>query len=137
MENCIFCKIIKGDIPTHGKLYEDEKTLSFLSTGPNNHGHALVVPKEHAVNIYDITEDSLSAVAHTTQKISKALKKSLNADGVNIMQNNDKAAGQAVFHLHFHVIPRYFNDGFKHWEEHKKYKEGEAEKVAEKIRGML
>jgi histidine triad (HIT) family protein len=134
MENCIFCKITKGEIPTHGKLYEDDKSLAFLSTGPNNLGHALVIPKEHAANIYDISEESLTAVAHTTQKVATALKKSLAADGINIMQNNDKAAGQAVFHLHFHVIPRYFNDGFRHWEEHKKYKEGEVDEYAEKIK---
>lgn len=133
MENCIFCKIVGGEIPTHGKLFEDEKTLAFLSTGPNNFGHALVIPKKHAANIYDTSEDTLNAVAHTTQKVAQALKKSLDADGVNVMQNNDKAAGQAVFHLHFHVIPRYLNDGFRHWEEHKKYKDGEVDLYAKKI----
>jgi len=134
VSECVFCKIVRGELPPHGKLYEDETTFSFLSTNPNNHGHALVIPKTHAENIYDIPAPILADVAHTTQKIATALKKSLNADGINIMQNNERAAGQAVFHIHFHIIPRFFNDGFKHWEEHRKYKDGEVDEYAEKIR---
>jgi histidine triad (HIT) family protein len=137
MENCIFCKIVKKEVPRHGEIYEDGDVLAFLSTNPNNQGHALVIPKIHATNIYEVGDDSLQKVALGVKKVAGAVKKSLKADGVNIIVNNDKAAGQAVMHIHFHVIPRFYNDGFKLWEVHTSYKKGEEARVAQKIKEAL
>jgi histidine triad (HIT) family protein len=114
----LFLKIIKGELPSY-KIYEDEHTYAFLTIGPNTKGHTLVIPKKYAENIYDIDEDSLSHVIKSVQKVAKLLKESLKADGIKIAQNNEVAGGQAVFHLHFHVIPRYKGDGLKDWCENK------------------
>lgn len=132
---CIFCKIINKEIPAE-KIYEDEKSLVFLDIEPNNPGHCLVVPKVHCENIFDVPEEILSHLLKISQKISKILKISVRAEGINIGINNGQIAGQIVPHLHIHVIPRYANDGFVHWHG-KAYKEGEMKFVAEKIRKML
>ena len=107
--NCIFCKIVNGEIPSH-KVYEDEATLAFLDINPVSDGHTLVIPKKHSENIYDIREDSLQKVALTVQKVAKAVKTAFNADGVNILQANGATAGQAVFHYHVHIVPRKQGD---------------------------
>jgi len=109
VENCIFCKIVKGEIKSQ-KVYEDEETLAFLDINPVNKGHVLVIPKGHYENIFDIPKDKLSKVMEVAQEIAIAIKK-MGADGINIVSNNGKAAEQHVFHLHIHVIPRYYNDG--------------------------
>src|SRR5258708_726886 len=111
--DCLFCKIVEGSIPSF-KVYENEATYAFLDINPSNLGHTLVVPKRHFTNIYELPEQELSALTQTTQRIAKVLKE-LRADGVNIIINNDVAAGQAVFHAHTHVIPRYTDDGYRHW----------------------
>lgn len=133
MNDCIFCKIVAGVVPSF-KLYEDEKTLAFLDITPVNPGHALVVPKKHAADVFDIEEDEWHHLMKTARTIAHAIQKSLDADGVNIDTNNRPAAGQVVFHSHVHVIPRYLNDGFVHWKG-TQYSEGEAARIAEKIRG--
>ena len=132
MEDCIFCKIIAGEIPST-KVYEDEKTLAFLDIRPVNLGHTLVIPKAHYRNILDVSEEVLVDVARALKKVAPAVKAGVNADGVNVTSSNEPSAGQEVFHLHFHVIPRLANDGLTHWP-HTSYKEGEAQQVAEKIR---
>lgn len=126
-----FLKIISGEIPSY-KLYEDEHTCAFLSIGPNNPGHALVVPKVFSENIYNIDQNSLTHTILTVQKIAKLLKETLGCDGINIIQNNERAAGQAVFHIHFHVIPRYENDGLHNWSA-KELTEVEFKQVQAKI----
>ena len=131
MENCIFCKIVKGEIPS-SKVYEDEKTLAFLDIAPVNIGHSLVIPKEHFVNIYDTPENVLSGMMRVAKKISTALK-SFPADGVNVTMNNDPAAGQIVPHFHIHIIPRLKSDGFKLWHGRRGYNDGEKEAIAKKI----
>jgi histidine triad (HIT) family protein len=136
-EDCVFCKIIHGDIQTSSKIYEDETIFAFLSNGPVNFGHTLIIPKDHVENVYEAGEDTLARLGVAFKKIATAVKKATNADGINIITNNERAAGQVVFHLHFHVIPRYFNDGFKHWEHTHDYKKGEVEAYAEKIREAL
>ena len=103
--NNVFAKILKGEIPCV-KLYEDEKTLSFMDVMPQAEGHALVIPKEGAENILDLSQDSAKALMATTQKIAKAVKKGLNAPGIMLAMLNGAPAGQSVFHVHFHVIPR-------------------------------
>lgn len=135
MKDCIFCKIVAGELPSH-KVYEDADTLAFLSTGPNNPGHSLVIPKQHSENIYDMSDHSLATTIRSVQKVAKAVKTAMQADGINIAMNNDKAAGQVIYHPHFHVIPRFQEDGYHHWGQ-KTYKEGEADSVAEKIRLAL
>jgi histidine triad (HIT) family protein len=136
MNDCIFCKIISGEIPA-AKIYEDEQALAFLDVNPNNHGHTLVVPKEHAKNILDITEDSLSSMMPAVKKVSRAVFEGMGAAGLNITMNNERPAGQVVFHLHIHIIPRFVDDGLRVWTRKTPYKEGEMEQVAEKIRAVL
>lgn len=110
MENCIFCKIIKGEIPCY-KIYEDNDVLAFLDIKPFTRGHCLIIPKKHFENIFDVTEDILQKVIITVKKVSEKIKNVLKADGIRLSQSNGKAAGQEVMHFHLHVIPRYNNDG--------------------------
>lgn len=127
MNDCIFCKIITGEIPSH-KVYEDADSFAFLDISPDNPGHTLVVPKDHFENIYTIPEEALCRLMISVKKIALALKHAELADGVNINMNNEKAAGQVVFHAHIHVIPRLESDDFK-FKKGKEYKEGEAESI--------
>jgi len=135
MEDCLFCKIVKGEIPCF-KVYEDAKVLAFLDIAPVNKGHVLVIPKKHAANIFDIEAEDLDAVSEAVRKIAPALKETLGAKGVNIQSNNGEAAGQVVMHSHIHIIPRFEGDGLKLWPQGK-YEEGEAEKTAEAIKERL
>ncbi len=107
--NCIFCRIIAGEIPSH-MVYEDDHTLAFLDIHPATRGHTLVIPKQHAADLFSITPKALAATAQTSQAVARILQKGLQVDGVKIMQNNGKAAGQDVFHYHVHVIPRWHGD---------------------------
>lgn len=135
MANCIFCKIISGDIPST-KIFEDDNTLAFLDIKPVNPGHTLVVPKNHSTNIFDIPEKDYLAVMRTVRTITPAIRTGVGAEGVNITSSNEKAAGQEVFHLHVHIIPRFEKDMLKHWP-HGEYQGEEAEKVSEKIKKSL
>ena len=122
-ENCIFCKIIKGEIPCH-KLYEDEHVLAFLDISQVTKGHALVVPKEHSENFLSTQKEIMHHVMDVAQRIGQVQIQLFNAKGVNILTNCYEAAGQTVMHFHVHVIPRYSsNDSFilemKNNDEHK------------------
>lgn len=133
----IFEKIISGDIPAN-KVYEDEKTFAFLDAEPVNPGHTLVVPKEPRRDIYEIPEGELIAVMKTVRKLAPAIKESVAADGINLHNNNEPAAGQKVFHFHVHIIPRFADDGFTHWQGKENYHEGEdGEKIAQEITDQL
>ncbi len=101
----VFAKILRGEIPCV-KLYEDNKTLAFMDVMPQAEGHALVIPKEAAESILDLSPEGAAALMATTQKIAKAVKKGLNAPGIMLAALNGAPAGQSVFHIHFHVIPR-------------------------------
>ncbi len=136
MDDCIFCKIVKKEIPAN-IVYENKTTLAFLDITPVNIGHSLVIPKKHYINIYETPEDILLDMMKTVKKISHAIKKGLSADGINVTMNNDPAAGQAVFHSHIHVIPRIANDGFGPWHGKRLYQEGEKEVVVRKITQAL
>lgn len=105
----MFCKIIKNEIPSF-KIYEDDFVFSFLDIKPVTKGHALVIPKKHSENIFDIDEDFLQKVIVAGKHVSEMLKKSLNPDGIRLSQSNGKAAGQEIMHFHLHIIPRYEND---------------------------
>lgn len=101
----IFAKILRGEIPCV-KVYEDDKTLAFMDVMPQAEGHTLIVPKEAAENVLDLSEDGMAAMMATTQKIARAVYQALDPDGIVLTQFNGQAAGQSVFHVHFHVIPR-------------------------------
>jgi histidine triad (HIT) family protein len=102
----IFAKILRGEIPCV-KVYEDDKTLAFMDVMPEAEGHVLVVPKEPAENILDLSPEGMAAMMATTQKIAKAVDKALQPDGILLKQYNRAAAGQSVFHVHFHIVPRW------------------------------
>ncbi len=135
MKECIFCKIISGEIPSY-KVYEDRETLAFLDINPVHEGHTLVIPKDHFENIYSIPPETLARLSLTTQKMAIAVKNAVEADGINIIMNNEKDAGQIVFHAHFHVIPRRHNDGLANWPQ-KPYEAGVASTLQEKIKHTL
>lgn len=109
-ENCIFCKIANGEIPS-ATLYEDEEFRVILDLGPATRGHALILPKNHFSDLYDIDEETAAKAMVLAKKMITKLKDVLGCDGYNIVQNNGAAAGQTVFHFHMHLIPRYERDG--------------------------
>lgn len=110
MENCIFCKIANGEIPA-ATLYEDEDFRVILDLGPASKGHALILPKTHAANIYELSDELAAKAMILAKKMATAMTDALKCDGFNIVQNNGEPAGQTVFHFHMHLIPRYKNDG--------------------------
>lgn len=107
--NCVFCKILDGVIPSV-KLYEDEEFVIILDIGPAAFGHALIIPKDHYANLYEMPEELLGKVMSLAKVWGEKLVKVLKADGLNLVQNNGLAAGQTVFHYHLHLIPRYEGD---------------------------
>ena len=110
--DCIFCKIVAGEIPSH-KIDEDDKTFAFMDINPWTRGHSLVIPKEHSRNIYDIDRADLEATHVAAQRLAQRMRDVLNAEGINILQSSEPVAMQTVFHTHVHVIPRYSDDGLK------------------------
>jgi histidine triad (HIT) family protein len=104
--NNVFARILRGEIPAH-KVYEDEHTLAFMDVMPQSDGHALVIPKAEAENLFDLPGPALAATILTTQRVARAVRKAFDAPGVMVAQLNGRAAGQSVFHIHFHVVPRY------------------------------
>lgn len=109
MENCIFCKIAAGEIPS-ATLYEDEEFRVILDLGPASKGHALILPKQHYANLYELPDELAEKVIRLAKKMVIAMTKALQCDGFNVVQNNGEAAGQTVFHFHVHLIPRYKDD---------------------------
>ncbi len=109
-DNCIFCKLANGDIPTN-KIYEDDTFTVILDASPATRGHALILPKEHAADIYELPEETASKVFVLAKKLATKMTDILSCDGFNIVQNNGEVAGQTVFHFHLHLIPRYYGDG--------------------------
>lgn len=109
MKECIFCKIAKGEIPS-ATLHEDEEFRVILDLGPANKGHALILPKAHYENLYDLPDEMAAHAMISAKKIATKMKGILNCDGYNLVQNNGEAAGQTVFHFHMHLIPRYTDD---------------------------
>lgn len=135
MSDCIFCKIVSKEIPSIS-IYEDENIYAFADIHPVNLGHTLVVPKKHYENLYGTPDSELHKIMEVVKKISVAIKKASGADGINIEMNNDPAAGQIIFHFHVHVVPRFINDGYRHWKGPEKTSE-EISKAAEKIKKTL
>lgn len=135
-DNCIFCKLAAGDIPST-TLYEDEDFRVIMDISPAVKGHAIVLPKQHMENLLTIEETTAAKALPVVSKLANAIKDALGCDGINILQNNGEAAGQSVFHLHFHILPRYQEDHFVIPWKTLSYKEGEAEAIAEKIRAAI
>lgn len=108
-DNCIFCKIAAGEIPS-ATLYEDEDFRVILDLGPASKGHALILPKEHYRNLYDLDDELAAKVLVLAKKMTNKMKDALGCDGFNVVQNNEEVAGQTVFHFHMHLIPRYEGD---------------------------
>lgn len=137
MDNCIFCKIIKGEIDS-AKIWENDKVFAFLDVNPLTKGHCLVVPKKHFENIFDIDENILKEIIFTAKNISRQMKESLSATGVNLVNASGKTAEQSVFHFHLHIVPRYENDGLKmnDWWQTKSQKSDiqDLKKLAEEIK---
>jgi len=111
-DDCIFCKIANGEIPSK-TLYEDEDFRVILDLGPATRGHALILPKEHADNLYELPAELAAKVLPAAQKVGVMMREKLHCDGLNLVQNNGEAAGQTVMHFHMHMIPRYVDDGQK------------------------
>jgi len=134
--DCIFCKIVSGRIPSI-KLYENDSVLVFMDIGPISDGHILVIPKQHYAHLDQTPPEVVIQISQTLPMLAAAVQKAVNADGYNLLCNNGKAAGQVVEHLHFHIIPRHYNDGvFNRWPSYV-YQEGKAEKIAKKIKENL
>ena len=110
MNDCIFCKLANGVFPTN-TVYEDEMFRVIMDLGPASPGHMLILPKEHYANLYELPEEIAAQAMKLAKKLAIAAKEALNADGVNVVQNNEEAAGQTVMHYHLHVIPRYVGVG--------------------------
>lgn len=108
--NCIFCKIANGEIPSR-TLYEDEQFRVILDLGPATKGHALILPKEHYANLYELPDVAAGAVLKLAKKMAATMTQRLGCEGLNLVQNNGELAGQTVFHFHMHLIPRYRTDG--------------------------
>ena len=110
MENCIFCKIANGEIPA-ASLYEDENFKVILDLNPATRGHALILPKAHAANVYELPDELAGKAMILAKHMAEKMTRCLHSDGFNIIQNNGEQAGQTVFHFHMHLIPRYEGDG--------------------------
>ncbi len=105
MEDCIFCKIVKGDIPSF-KVYEDKRVFAFMDINPISEGHTLIIPKNHAENIWEISEEDLAAINRVSKKVAEAIRKELNPVGIAVLQLNGRGVNQVVMHYHLHLIPR-------------------------------
>lgn len=135
-DNCLFCKIANGEIEA-ATIFEDKNFKVILDRFPGSKGHTLIIPKEHIENIYDLDAETASKMFALTTMIAKGIKKELNCDGLNILQNNGKAAGQTVFHFHIHLIPRFRGDGMKFKWETIQYTEEELQEIADCIKEKL
>ncbi len=136
MSDCIFCKIVKREIPSD-IIYEDDKILAFVDISPINKGHSLVIPKEHYENSLATPDEILKDLIVVVKKVALAVKEVTGAEGINFGINNGAAAGQVVFHTHMHVIPRFKSDGLKLWGSGEYENEQEKKEMAEKIKGGL
>ena len=139
MTDCIFCKIINGEIPS-AKVYEDENVLAFLDIGQVTKGHTLVIPKVHKENVFELTDEIAANVFSAVPKLANAIKAAYDPIGLNVLQNNGEAAGQSVFHFHMHLIPRYGKgDGFGAvWKTHQEeYTSDDYKKIAAEINSKI
>ncbi len=135
MPDCIFCRIVQGQLPA-ARVLETPAVLAFLDIAPVNYGHTLVIPKVHYQNLLELPDELWTEMGQVSRRVAQALRATLYAQGFNIGMNNFEAAGQVVFHAHIHVIPRYFSDGLKLFPQ-ESYKPGDLEKTAAQLRQAL
>ena len=135
-DNCIFCKIANGIIPS-ATIYEDADFRAILDIAPAHKGHTIILPKQHAANLFEIDEETAGKLLPVAKKVAGAVQKVTGCDGINILQNNGEAAGQTVFHLHVHVVPRFEGDGILPVWPQGSYADGEAAELAAKIKAEL
>ena len=138
-DNCLFCKIIAGEIPS-AKVYEDDEVYAFLDISQVTTGHTLIIPKQHVENIYETNEDIAAATFSRVPKVANAIKKAFKPQGMNLLNNNGEFASQSVFHIHIHLIPRYDEmDGFDlKWEaRNDAFNEEDLAKIAADIKKEL
>ncbi len=136
MDNCIFCKIANGIIPS-ATVYEDDDFRAILDIAPAHKGHIIVLPKSHTDNLYSLDDEVAAKALPLVKRLAKALKATTGCDGINILQNNEPAAGQTVFHLHIHIVPRYEGDGILPVWPQGSYADGEAAALAAEIASKL
>jgi histidine triad (HIT) family protein len=136
MPDCIFCKIVKGEIPS-AKIFENESVLAFLDIGPLAPGHVLVIPKKHAVTVDEMTGDDMAEVGRVLPRIAKAVLAATGAAGYNLYQCNGAASGQEVMHVHVHIIPRNPDDGLGYRWKAGKYAGEEMKRWREKIAAAM
>lgn len=136
MQKSIFSKIIAREIPAE-IVYEDERTIAILDINPVNPGHTLVIPKEVYINVLDIPANLFAHLAEVTHRLAPAVKAAAGADGINIIMNNETAAGQEVPHAHIHIVPRHHGDGFQHWKGAPYESPESAHAMAQKIESAL
>ncbi len=136
MDDCIFCKIIKGEIPSY-RLYEDEDFVAFLDIRPVNKGHCLLIPKQHYVRVTDMPDALLARELPLAKRIALAMIEATGIQDFDLLNTNGAPAGQVVFHHHMHIIPRRTGDGLTFKIDPIEYQEGEQEKLAEKVRNIL
>jgi histidine triad (HIT) family protein len=134
--DCLFCKICTGEIPSD-KVYEDADFLAFLDIKPLNQGHTLIIPKEHYKDIFELPDEVLVKMSVLVKKLSIAVKEATKAEGINIKVNNGAPAGQDVFHVHFHIIPRYEKDGYEPWRGKPYDSDQVKSEMSEKIRTVI
>ena len=132
MEDCIFCKIIGGEIPS-AKILETDSVLAFMDINPVSRGHALIVPKAHYSAFPEIPVDILAQLGEAMQRIGTAVLSQLKSDGFNVLLNNGRAAGQLINHAHFHLVPRNAGDGVMDWPPVRPYAEGEMEAIRARL----
>lgn len=134
-DDCVFCKIIRGEIPS-SQIYEDEDFKAILDINPASKGHALILPKRHYANVYEMPEDLVAKAMVLAKRLATHMTEKLGCDGFNLLQNNGEVAGQTVFHFHMHLIPRYQgadNKNLLTWN-HLSYQDGEAQQLAEELK---
>lgn len=136
MKECTFCQIVKGESDAV-KVYEDDEFVAFMDNRPINKGHTLIVPKKHYDLIFEMSEEDVCKLFSLCLRIAKALMRAVKADGLNIGQNNGRAAGQIIDHVHVHLIPRFFGDSNKGWPTRKNSRKKELEEIARKIEEEL
>ena len=133
-DDCIFCKIVAGELPAE-IVDQDDHTVSFMDINPWTRGHALVIPRNHSKNLYEIPEEDLGHVAAAAKRLALRMKERLGCDGVNLLNSCEPAAWQTVFHFHAHVIPRYEDDPLRLPGNPREPEDGELAQVAEQLRG--
>lgn len=136
MDNCLFCKIVKGEIPAV-KVYEDDELLAFLDIRPINPGHTLIIPKNHHATLVETPEELAGNMMKVVPYLGKAIMKAVGAPAFNLGNNNGKEAGQVVDHVHLHLMPRFADDGYEAWHGRKDLDPAEADDIANKIRAEL